>query len=952
MCALLSMALNSWGYAVDDIVYSYTTGSGNDTSIGYFVIQNDETKGLTCGVAFCKATGDVVIPGTITTEENKTLTVVQSGPGASTAIANEYGATTYAQSDITSLTFSENLTTVYLVHLTGCKAKTLNFPASLKTFNPNSSSARAYMPNLTKITVASGNTTFKVAQSTEGADMLIKNNTNLEMFAFLNESGEAITEITIPEGVTYADGHVLAGDYSYKKLTTVNLPSTFKSFYITETNHFTAFSNYSYITTYTVANGNPTYCAYDGILYKKPVVEDKEYGDTLCLCPMGKYTSKQEVTIPDGVKAIDRFAFQACKFKTVTIPEGVTDIKNCAFYGCNNLTTVNIPSTTTKIGDGAFANCTKMQAINVADGNTVYASLNGVLYTADYKQLLSCPAAKTGEYSIHEDTEEILANAFQSSKLTGLNLKSAKNLKYIRSEAFYGMASITSLEIPASVQLIQYEAMQNMTSLASLTFEHTDDTSASLVIGDRVIVYTPLTNVVFPSHLTQLGVADGASSNSRTSICGAGTAVSFEEGSRLTTLGRFDSGCNEIDNNHWLTSIDLSNCTKLTSLPTNCFAELTKLEWVKLPSSIKNIPEKAFYKTTSMTSIDFGENSSITKINDNAFQECGIGAIDLPDHVTTVGFEAFRGCANLATVEVPASATSIDAQAFKYCTNLVKFDVDDNNTTYADTDGMLASKDKKTLVIFPPGKASKAGTFISPSFETIGEYACYACTNLEGIVIPKHVTKIGNYAFEFCDNLNSITFLGDVPPTQVEGDVASDNAKSDPNLQDHRFGNADETPAQFLKNHVTINLRKNGNEDLYKATNCYWHDAKDYTYSFSATGAGDGYKTTGNNYDYLASSATAVMVLGSTSTNPTAVVPAKVTNPDNNTSYDVAIVGDYAFEDISDNVNEIVFLGPIELIGANAFNNGHYNNTYKTNPTSPIGKLRGFGPPATAKSVR
>lgn len=487
------------------------------------------------------------------------------------------------------------------------------------------------------------------------------------------------------------------------------------------------------------------------------------------------------------------------------------------------------------------------------------------------------------------------------------------------------MVNITTLEIPASVQLIRYTSVSGG-KLESIIFENNEDPDANLTIEDYWYSGNKyIDSIVFPSQIVSLG---GSNKGRAVTV---GKKVSFGPNCKLTELGRLNTF------NTQLLEIDMTNCTQLSALQADCFAGLEQQQCVKLPASITSLGDRSFFNTPNLEEIDFAEGTQITAIGNNTFTDCGIRSLSVPDHVVSIGREAFVRCHNLTAVNFPASTTSIDVEAFKFCENLTKFTVDPANTKYSSTDDMLATKDKKTLLIFPPGKSSVAGTMLSPSFEKIGDYACYACTKLTSIIIPKKVTTIGNHAFEFCDNLNSITFLGDVPPANLDADVAADNAKSDPNMKDHRFGNASATAREFLKKNVTINLRKNGNEGMYKAVGSYWNDTKDVTYSFSASnGKNEGGGK--NTYDYLATSATSVAVLGSQSTNQTALVPEKVINPDNHKEYSVAIIGDYAFENMSPNVKEIVFLGPIELIGANAFNNGHHES-YNPNPTSTIEQI-------------
>lgn len=71
----------------------------------------------------------------------------------------------------------------------------------------------------------------------------------------------------------------------------------------------------------------------------------------------------------------------------------------------------------------------------------------------------------------------------------------------------------------------------------------------------------------------------------------------------------------------------------------------------------------------------------------------------------------------------------------------------------------------------------------------------------------------------------------------------------------------------------------------------------------------------------------AVSLLKTTSTNYTLVVPASVTNTEDGKTYNVSMLGDYAFEGAKDDIKEVVLLGNINYIGACAFDKTQRSGT-------------------------
>lgn len=66
-------------------------------------------------------------------------------------------------------------------------------------------------------------------------------------------------------------------------------------------------------------------------------------------------SAMKDFEFPEGVTAIEKFAFARSGIQNVVIPEGVTSIGNGAFYHCDDLSEVTIPDSVTVIEENAFA---------------------------------------------------------------------------------------------------------------------------------------------------------------------------------------------------------------------------------------------------------------------------------------------------------------------------------------------------------------------------------------------------------------------------------------------------------------------------------------------------------------------------------------------------------------------------------------------------------------------
>lgn len=101
------------------------------------------------------------------------------------------------------------------------------------------------------------------------------------------------------------------------------------------------------------------------------------------------------IEIPEGVTSIGYEVFRDCSgLKSVKIPDGVTSIDGYVFSGCISLESVYIADEVGGIIDSAFDNCTSLTNFIVSEGNENYKSVDGVLYSIKYGNIVADPTGK------------------------------------------------------------------------------------------------------------------------------------------------------------------------------------------------------------------------------------------------------------------------------------------------------------------------------------------------------------------------------------------------------------------------------------------------------------------------------------------------------------------------------------------------------------------------------
>ena len=625
--------------------------------------------------------------------------------------------------------------------------------------------------------------------------------------------------------------------------------------------------------------GNAKYEVVNGVLFTKSPKK-------LLLYPQGK--PGETYTVPAGVEEITSYGIAGNPYLTSIDLKDVTKVKISALVNLPNLKTITIPKNLKKEGltEGAFEGCSSLQAYKVAEGNPDFSADNGVLFSKNKDILYFYPIAKSdATYNI------------------------PPTVKIIADKAFQGASKLTSLVIPTSVEEINSQAFRQNYRLASVKF--CEPSNLRKLANYSFWTCSSLKEVTLPSSITNIGKAFLA--------CDSLETINVPANAKLTTIEE-DAFKSNINLKHFNF---LGECP-LTTIGKNAFANLKKLTTFKMPKTVTDIQLNAFSGCSNLATVEFDPNADIQKIGAGAFADCGLQRISIPKKVKEIAKEAFRNCTVLKKIEVTEFTTSIDPEAFKYCDQLTEIKVSKDNTVYSSVGGYLLSKDKKTLILFPPGKANDKFTLLPPSIEKIGDNSFLDCRKLTNVTIPNKVKTIGKRAFGLCKNLKIITFLCDKM-------IPADSINTQ--LNEMSFDDGTQTGGDNMFAHITINVRKElfdnyNNEPFYKRFK-----------------GGIQQSFTVDDEEYIAMSEQSVNMLSTKRKDHTFVIPTSITH--NSKTYSVNLIGDYAFQKVTADVKEVVVKKDVEYIGAQAFvtkkeENGELKSTVEkvffieSNPTEQM----------------
>ena len=413
-------------------------------------------------------------------------------------------------------------------------------------------------------------------------------------------------------------------------------------------------------------------------------------------------------------------------------PEGVTAIGSYAFNGAA-LTSVAIPSTVTAIGDYAFLWCSYLSSVTF-DGDVSQIDIaDGAFDRTPWAQdNMPTVLIRCDEYGNEAENGTTLGGYHGASPVT---LDLPEWVTAIAYGAFGYCNALQEIMVPTNVTEIGYSAFENCYNLSRAflpkALEGVIDES-SVFSGSPVTVYYYEGDA--PTLVTITLNANGGSVDTTTVHAVPNNVIGILPEPALN--GYVFLG--------WFTAAEGGD--EVTAYTVVTGAMTLYAHWEEITYTYNCIDNGDGTVTLSAYS-EYGG------LSNSPISPTPVGDFTVPSEidgkrVVAIGDRFFKNCSDMTSVTIPASVTNLTGGAFiiegNGYGNLTNITVAADNPAYKEIDGILYTKDGKTLVACPCAKSGDI--VVAAETEYIGEYAFYH-TSVRSVELQEGVKTIGDYAF-------------------------------------------------------------------------------------------------------------------------------------------------------------------------------------------------------------
>ena len=447
----------------------------------------------------------------------------------------------------------------------------------------------------------------------------------------------------------------------------------------------------------------------------------------------------QHITLPSGLTTLDAWVFNGCKALKLTVPDGITAVGQGAVSGCFAIEELILPSTLTYIGEYAF-NSNRFTVVKIP-ASVDYISERAFRYCTEM----------TDFYVQWTTPLAVPSNTFESVNLSAITLHVPCGSKsaYEVADVWSDFGTIVDDLAPYIVTLRTNNAEWGKAEIIEQTCTTVTILATRLGRGTRFVQWsdgiTDAERTLVVTHDSTLtAIFERVDCEDKTGEFSAEAIINYTwNGQTYTESGDYQQtietvlGCDSLvtlhltinpggycgnegyngENLQWMYRPTAHELIITGERGMRNYNEVSFRPWheyrgditsVSLPEGLTFVGQNAFRGFTKLTEIVIPE--SVVKVATGALAECTLlTEAKLPTNLTKISHSLFYGCSSLANIEIPANVDTIDMNAFTSCTSLEQIEL--------------------------------------PNTLRLINHAAFEYTGIKSLTIPQTVDSIGQYAF-------------------------------------------------------------------------------------------------------------------------------------------------------------------------------------------------------------
>ncbi len=476
-----------------------------------------------------------------------------------------------------------------------------------------------------------------------------------------------------------------------------------------------------------------------------------------------QYCSKAEFSsLPSTVEILGNQTFQGCeKLTSVSLPNIKSAGTEC-FRSCSNLNKITIPSTWEVIGKGCFEACEALTTVDTTDGK------NSQLRILSVDAFRGCH--NLVDITIPDAVERIEDNCFDNC--SGLrHVVFPQGLKQIGSEAFAYCPKLENTRTGGAPG-VEYEGTsQEWENVKKIRDSFRDTPATDVTCADEVVVSIIPDDITVRIHI--LDPHNGSVLKQTLDVPVDATFQFVEDHCDINHCVKPDTGYSI---KYWVYENGLNiRYNEVISTNITCKPIIVK-EYTPSDnddityglddedhtaialSHNRDCPEEEIIPETITAD---GQNYTVTAIGPeySAQSAQGIKRYVIPETVTWLGTDCFRGLLGLEEITLPKNLTYLPKYCFATCLALKKINLKETNIEQIGP-SCFESCEALTDIILPE------------SLKFLDDACFNNCKSLEQVTLPSGLKQIGPIAFNDCPKLTDKSGAGETPGFRFTGTIS------------------------------------------------------------------------------------------------------------------------------------------------------------------------------------